>query len=107
VFRQPASSVRTIEAVVVEATSRTLIARFVNPDETAPYSSGAPLLDAEGAVVGINVGAGRFGGQRFGHANHVGSVRRHLCAANRAGSAGAGRDDAGSPEQNDGRTRRR
>jgi hypothetical protein len=85
VFRQPASSVRTIEAVVVETTSRTLIVRFVNPDETAPYSSGAPLLDAEGAVVGINVGAGRFGGQRFGHANHVGSVRRHLGAANRAG----------------------
>ena len=81
-FRRPVSNLRTIEAVVVEATDRTFILRFSNPDEIAPYSSGAPLLDREGAVVGINVGAGWFCGQRFGHGNHAGSIRRHLGMTN-------------------------
>ena len=81
-FRRPASSLRTIEAVVVEATDRTFIVRFANPEDTAPYSSGAPLIDREGAVVAINVGSGRFGGQRFGHGNHARSIRRHLGMTN-------------------------
>lgn len=81
-FRRPASNLRTIEAVVVETTDRTFILRFANPDDVAPHSSGAPLLDREGAVVGINVGAGWYGGHRFGHANHVDSIRRHLGMAN-------------------------
>ena len=76
--RNPSSSARTIPAVVVEATDRTFIIRFANSQEIAPHSSGAPLLDRKGAVVGINVGAGWFGGQRFGHANHAGNIRRHL-----------------------------
>ena len=39
---------------------------------------GLTLLDKNGEVVGINVGAGRFKGERFGHANHVENIRRHL-----------------------------
>lgn len=86
VYRQPASDVRTIEAIVVEETDRTFILRYANPEDVAPHSSGAPLVDREGAVVGINVGAGWFGGQRFGHANHLGSIRRHLGLTSAAGS---------------------
>jgi hypothetical protein len=71
-------SARTIEAVVVEATERTLIFRYTDPNDVAPFSSGAPLLDRDGAVAGVNVGAGFFAGQRFGHANHAASIRRHL-----------------------------
>lgn len=78
VFRRPGSNRRTIEAVVVEATERTFVLRFASADETAPHSSGAPLLDRDGAVVGINVGSGCFSGQRFRHANHVGNIRTHL-----------------------------
>jgi len=88
-FHRSASSLRTIEAVVVETTERTFIVRFANPHEIAPYSSGAPLIDREGAVVGINVGAGWYGGRRFGHANGVGSIRRHLGMTNAARSDAA------------------
>jgi len=84
--RTPSSSSRTIPAVVVEATDRTFIIRFANSQEVAPHSSGAPLLDRDGAVVGINVGAGWFGGQRFGHANHQRSIRRHLGMTNTSAS---------------------
>ncbi len=76
--RRPGTSLRTSEAVVVEATERSFIFRFADPQEGAPYTSGAPLIDRDGAVVAINVGAGRFAGQRFGHGNHVGSIRLHL-----------------------------
>ena len=82
VSRRPASNLRTIGAVVVETTDRTFILRFANPEEIAPYSSGAPLLDQKGAVVGINVGSGWFCGQRFGHGNHARSIRRHLGMTN-------------------------
>jgi Zinc finger, ZZ type len=77
-FHRRASTNRTIGAVVVESTERTLVFRFLDPAEQAPYSSGAPLLDRHGRVAGINAGAGSFEGQRFGHANHVTSIRRHL-----------------------------
>ena len=72
---------RTLGAVVVEQTARSLIFRFDDPDLEAPFSSGAPVLDPTGQVVGINVGGGAFGGHRFGHANHVGNIRRHLSEA--------------------------
>jgi hypothetical protein len=69
---------RVIEATVVESTERTLVFRFTHAADVALHSSGAPLIDRDGNVAGINVGAGTFGGERFGHANHVASVRRHL-----------------------------
>lgn len=71
-------AMRAIEAVVVESTDRTLVFRFANAADVAPYSSGAPLLDRDGFVVGLNVGAGAYGGARFGHAHHVDSLRTHL-----------------------------
>jgi S1-C subfamily serine protease len=45
------------------------------------YSSGAPILDEDGCVVGINTGLGRFEGREFGHANPVSSIRAHLAEA--------------------------
>ena len=78
---QPGSSQRTLEAVVVEHTERTLVFRYRDPAANPLYSSGAPWLNAAGEVVGINVGGGRLEGQRVGHANHVTSIRRHLATA--------------------------
>ncbi|OBP13468.1 hypothetical protein A5320_18115 [Rheinheimera sp. SA_1] len=72
-----------ISAVVVECTEQTLIFRFAEINGTEPkYTSGAPLVDRSGKVVGINIGAGRYAGQRFGHANHVANIRRHLESTN-------------------------
>ena len=69
---------RTIAAVVVERTDATLVFRFGDQAALPPFTSGAPILDREGLVVGINVGGGLIDGKRLGHACHVGNVRRHL-----------------------------
>lgn len=69
---------RALQAVVVESTERTLIFQFAKGARMPPYTSGAPLLNRAGEVVGINVGGGMLDGYRLGHGNHVTSVRRHL-----------------------------
>ena len=75
----PGGSGRTIRCVVVESTERTFIFRYVDKSESIPrFTSGAPLLDADGDVAAMNVGLGVFEGHCFGHANHVSSIRRHL-----------------------------
>jgi hypothetical protein len=68
---------RALEAVVVEITERSLIFRFKGA-EIPRRTSGAPLLDRFGNVVGINVGGGKMKGFVFGHANHVANIRCHL-----------------------------
>lgn len=73
-----AATGRTVKAVVVESTAQTLVFRFEDPSFRAPYSSGAPIVDRAGRVVGLNVGAGWLDGRRLGHANHVDNIRRHL-----------------------------
>lgn len=72
------NTARTLSAVVVEQSENTLIFRYATTEPLPPHTSGAPLLDEHGDVVGINVGAGVFDGRRFGHGNHVTSIRRHL-----------------------------
>ena len=72
------SSGRTAKAVVVESTAETLVFRYEDPDQPPKYSSGAPLLDRAGDVVGLKVGAGWLDGHKLGHANHVDNIRRHL-----------------------------
>jgi len=68
-----------LPAVVVECNKQNLVFRFDKNHEPQPrYTSGAPLVNQKGEVVGINVGAGSFQNCRFGHANHVGNIRRHL-----------------------------
>jgi hypothetical protein len=69
---------RTAQAVVVERTERTLVFRYATAAVATHHSSGAPLLNSDGEVVGINVGGGFLNGQHLGHANHVMSIRRHL-----------------------------
>ena len=69
---------RTRRAVCVEKTPRSFIFRYEEAKELPQHSSGAPILDAHGAVVGINTGLGRFAGREFGHANPLSSIRAHL-----------------------------
>ncbi len=69
---------RTRRAVCVEKTSRTFIFRYEESKELPSHSSGAPILDSDGAVVGINTGLGRYGDYEFGHANPLSSIRHHL-----------------------------
>jgi hypothetical protein len=69
---------RTRRAVCVERTSRTFIFRYEEAKQIPKHTSGAPLLDRHGAVVGINTGLGQFEAHEFGHANPVSSIRAHL-----------------------------
>jgi hypothetical protein len=73
-----AAGSRTVQAVVVEHSERALVYRFAPSSVTTTHSSGAPLVNRAGEVVGICVGGGAMDGQRFGHALHAASVRRHL-----------------------------
>ncbi len=72
---------RTRQAVCVESTPRGLIFRYVDTKGIAKHSSGAPIVDRDGAVVGINTGLGRLEQYEFGHANPVSSIRTHLATA--------------------------
>jgi len=76
----PRAPGRTLPAVVVERTPQSMVFRFSAGLEPPKYSSGAPILDGGGDVVGINVGGGRLDGRRYGHAVHVDSIRAHLRA---------------------------
>lgn len=69
---------RALAAVVVEITDRTLVFRYLNGTDPPLYTSGAPLVNAQSEVVGINVGGGWLDGAHLGHANHVLNIRRHL-----------------------------
>jgi Trypsin-like peptidase domain len=70
---------RTIAATVVEQTDTTFIFRYLDATAAMPrFTSGAPLVNRAGEVVAINVGFGTLDGRRFGHGNHVASIRRHL-----------------------------
>jgi hypothetical protein len=66
------------KAVVVEITDRSMVFKYENPGEKPKYSSGAPMVNKDGEVVGIIVGGGEFKEQSMGHANHVGNIRKHL-----------------------------
>jgi hypothetical protein len=68
----------TRRAVCVEQTSRSFVFRYDEAKQSAKYSSGAPILNAAGAVVGINTGLGRYAEHDIGHANPLRSIRAHL-----------------------------
>jgi len=68
---------RAEQAVTVEITDKTFIFRFAAHDLPL-YTSGAPLLNRTGEVVGINVGGGTFEKQKLGHGVSVLSVRHLL-----------------------------
>jgi Trypsin-like peptidase domain len=76
---EPNAKERTAQAVVVEISPETFVFRFGSTSGTGPlHTSGAPLLNRAGEVVGINVGGGILDGEKLGHGVHVASVRRHL-----------------------------
>ena len=66
------------KAVVVEITDRSMVFKYEQPGEKPKYTSGAPMVNKDGEVVGIIVGGGEFKEQSLGHANHVGNIRKHL-----------------------------
>ena len=70
---------KLFKAVVVEITDRSMVFKYEQPGEKPKYSSGAPMVNKDGEVVGIIVGGGEFKEQKLGHANHVENIRRHLC----------------------------
>lgn len=72
---------RTRRAVCVESTPRSFIFRYDETKPIAKHSSGAPILDSRGDVVGINTGLGALSGRDIGHANPVSSIRAHLGGA--------------------------
>jgi hypothetical protein len=69
---------RTCEAVTVEITDKTFIFRFAPTAKFPPYTSGAPLLNHKGEVVGLNVSAGIVDQHKFGHGVHAANMRSHL-----------------------------
>lgn len=71
---------RSHAMVTVESTEITLIFRHIDSVGRG-YTSGAPIVNREGHVVGIYCGSGNWRGFRFGHANSVASIRRHLACA--------------------------
>jgi len=66
------------KAVVVYKNQSNFIFRYASNEALPKYCSGAPILDCRGDVVAINVGSGKLDNQRFGHANHVENIHRHL-----------------------------
>lgn len=70
-----------VKAVVVESTDRTLVFKYEDPGEKAKYTSGSPMMNKNGEVVGITVGGGKFKNIILGHANHAGNIRRHVSEA--------------------------
>ena len=72
---------RTYKAVVVEINHHSMVFKYEASGEIPKYSSGAPVVNKLGEVVGIAVGGGEVLGCRVGHANHVGNIRAHLGAA--------------------------
>jgi hypothetical protein len=66
------------KAVVVEITDRSMVFIYETPGEKPQYTSGAPVVNQNGEVVGIIVGGGDLKNQKLGHANHVGNIRAHL-----------------------------
>jgi hypothetical protein len=68
------------EAVVVEKTAESFVFRFSDRSQGSKYTSGAPILNADGEAVAINIGAGCLEGHRLGHAIHAESIHSHLSA---------------------------
>lgn len=72
---------RVRKCVVVDNSDDSLIFRMEDSEVESRFTSGAPIINQHGEVVGINIGAGYFAGSEFGHANPVSSIRQHLHSA--------------------------
>ncbi|MBF5043372.1 trypsin-like peptidase domain-containing protein [Aggregicoccus sp. 17bor-14] len=65
-------------ARVVESKRTTLAYTFEDPTLELRATSGAPVVNAKGEVVGVNLGGGHQGDSLYGVAHPVQSVRAHL-----------------------------
>jgi hypothetical protein len=77
----PEKGARLHAATVVQADAHWLIFAYAEPGLKLTATSGAPVLDAAGNVVGVNLGGGSDKGQLYGSANPVDSVRQMVTAA--------------------------
>jgi hypothetical protein len=68
-------------AVVVDKTDASYVFRFAERSQGSKYTSGAPILNIDGEVVAINIGAGCLEGYRLGHAIHAESIHAHIAAS--------------------------
>ena len=78
--RVPKDDRRTMAAVAVACTPQALVFRFTSREEPPRNTSGAPLIDESGKVIGVNVGCGYFSGHHFGHAVHSASIQRLIAS---------------------------
>lgn len=72
---------KLFKGVVAEITERSMVFIYEDASEKPKYTSGSPMINVNGEVVGIVVGGGCLKNERLGHANHVGNIRRHLASA--------------------------
>lgn len=77
----PEASARVHEAKVVQVDKSWLIYEYVEPGLNLVATSGAPVLDKEGKVVGINLGGGQDQGHLYGSAAPVDAFRSMVTAA--------------------------
>jgi hypothetical protein len=72
------TALELLPAMVVSSTRRELLFGFDQADVHLAGTSGAPVLDADGEVVAINLGGYARGGRRMGFGNPMLSIRYHL-----------------------------
>jgi hypothetical protein len=69
---------KLFSAVVLRSSDTQLVYRFEGDPFNPAGTSGAPLLDADGKVVGMNVGGGKTGSVQVGSANPTTAIRAEL-----------------------------
>lgn len=66
------------KAIVKESDSETLCFQFENPDLDLTATSGAPILNKDGKVVGINIAGEEIDGKILGYGNSAASIEELL-----------------------------
>jgi hypothetical protein len=77
----PEATARLHEAKVVQVDAGWLIFDYKEPGLNLVATSGAPVLDKDGAIVGINLGGGKDQGHLYGSAAPIDAIRPLLTRA--------------------------
>lgn len=80
-----AETPRLLEAKVVEVNENWLFYSYTKTDLDLTATSGAPVLNASGQVVGINLGGGKMDAELIGSANPIAAHKDRLQEAARRG----------------------